>query len=1162
MTNIESIDAIYRCYEKASPRRSSEESEVLEVDSPEIDEVFTGCQDCGDGRLNIRSEETLKTDDKRCANCTSTANTREVGRCPVCERDGVPLQDNHILGRDVSTETQRVCKACHLMLDSWRYAWRYSPPTDPRAQHEKNVILARETFKRAYKNAVGYKRDLQKRLYASIFPRYLCTITFDFETTITAAKSVRFGFASAHGLAEGRALKLFEQGLFTLDLLDRPAPEASKNFGTLGNTLCFFHSTICSKADHAILKVFCESRKIKLLGLSEFIVWLYDFTNRWKATWIGYNIAFDITRFAREVVEARGFYAGGMSMRLCDCVIKDAIFGVAGNPHVAATAVAVPEDEKIKLGGRKRCKTHGYFSTKALGGVKAKMTISGRYFRTTILDMMQVVGALSGENKMSLARACAFLQVPEDKAKREISLEELGGLLTVKSVEYGLQDVVATFEVYVRGAALYRKHKLQRQLHDLYSASSIGKDYLNVMGITPMTEHRSGNRVIPGRFDNVDRYVARGYSKAEAESKVNQYHRFLGISAEAYIGGRTECGWVKKSLENICSDWKSQYPTIFTKMNLQEILLAEYLDCRSVTTEVPGFISRLTVEALLDKSIWTQLRGFALVAPNDDFLPERWKGKRGAINIAFVRVMESKDPVWLSFPEIAASFLETGWCPRILEAWAIEPHGRIRTTPHAIYGDPDYTIDFERGDDFFQCVVERLTDFKVMAEKARDRGDLEEAHRYGLLAGGLKTLSTSASYGIFFEVNPDEESKIRSEEALKKKRPRREYYCGHRLYKAFTRREENTGKFFCSPIATLVTSGAHLLQAMLDREASDRGLIPAYMDTDSYFFGRDEDLHTREEFIEQVSEIQKKMQRLSPYREGIELLKIEEGVKDRVDLELISSKRYCVYNVRPDGSVELRKATGHGLGGNVPPKDYKPLVPIDEETLRSLKCPTWVCDLWHAIIQKKIHGNFDLWRRLSAKLIKCPARTRITINTWNLFEFYSKRIPGLKPFDFVYFRKLRANMNVDHPHYFENGKALTHLRLIEDDTASDVYKDYPHEVPIQSEDVVIGGDLCRVKFLTLWDKVRDYENYDDVKSVDPRCIGRTEHKQVSIEGRVYSGKETIGIDPETEGEDEILGLHGYYSNDVKVQGKALEAIEEPEREKIKGWEYVSYKRRD
>ena len=432
----------------------------------------------------------------------------------------------------------------------------------------------------------------------------------------------------------------------------------------------------------------------------------------------------------------------------------------------------------------------------------------------------------------------------------------------------------------------------------------------------------------------------------------------------------------------------------------------------------------------------------------------------------------------------------------------------------------------------------------------------QEAARYKASADGLKTTAVSISYGIFCEVNTDEETKINKQERLEEVRKRRWYYCGHRLHKAFSRREENAGKFYCPIISTLVTSGSHLLQAMLDSEARDRGLIPAYMDTDSYFFGRNKDRLTREEFAAEVREIKDKVQRLSPYKPGIELLKIEaEG-----DALITSAKRYIVYRTEHDPLSGVRKiisvkVSAHGLGGYVPPDDYEALVPMSEEELKEMGVHQWIVDVWTAIIQKEVFGDFELWQALGDKLRGIPARAQVTMSTWRLFEYYRKFIPGLKPFDFVFFRKLRVDPNVRLGHYFENVDALVHFKH-DDMREKDV--EIPLTIPIDSEGITLDRSGYKIGFETLWGKVSNYSNHPDVKISDPNCIGRTEKKSVRLAGRGYIGKETSSINPDTDEEDAILHGHGYYSCDVKYSPSAEPHVA-PKSEEIERPTYVSYK---
>jgi hypothetical protein len=53
--------------------------------------------------------------DGGCFNCTAPAH-HPRGRCDVCERDGLPLEQHHIAGRALSSSTISICINCHRII--------------------------------------------------------------------------------------------------------------------------------------------------------------------------------------------------------------------------------------------------------------------------------------------------------------------------------------------------------------------------------------------------------------------------------------------------------------------------------------------------------------------------------------------------------------------------------------------------------------------------------------------------------------------------------------------------------------------------------------------------------------------------------------------------------------------------------------------------------------------------------------------------------------------------------------------------------------------------------------------------------------------------------------------------------------------------------------
>ena len=131
--------------------------------------------------------------------------------------------------------------------------------------------------------------------------------------------------------------------------------------------------------------------------------------------------------------------------------------------------------------------------------------------------------------------------------------------------------------------------------------------------------------------------------------------------------------------------------------------------------------------------------------------------------------------------------------------------------------------------------------------------------------------------------------------------------------------------------------------AIAETLAAERELHHAFCDTDSMFFVHPEDM-PRETFLERVQEIAGPMgwfQSLNPYRADVPLFALEDvnfrlkdevsgktlkGVFEPLFCLAVSAKRYALANFGPNCEIIIRKASAHGLGDVMEPREYDPLI--------------------------------------------------------------------------------------------------------------------------------------------------------------------------------------------------------------------------------------------
>jgi hypothetical protein len=96
----------------------------------------------------------------------------------------------------------------------------------------------------------------------------------------------------------------------------------------------------------------------------------------------------------------------------------------------------------------------------------------------------------------------------------------------------------------------------------------------------------------------------------------------------------------------------------------------------------------------------------------------------------------------------------TGKCPEILETIEFISHGKQTTNISKIFGDPDFTIDLTKKDDFFVKVIELRT--TVKRDRDKHQKGTAEYERLEAMQLALKLIANATSYGILVEVIVDE----------------------------------------------------------------------------------------------------------------------------------------------------------------------------------------------------------------------------------------------------------------------------------------------------------------------------------------------------------------------------------------------------------------------
>jgi hypothetical protein len=255
----------------------------------------------------------------------------------------------------------------------------------------------------------------------------------------------------------------------------------------------------------------------------------------------------------------------------------------------------------------------------------------------------------------------------------------------------------------------------------------------------------------------------------------------------------------------------------------------------------------------------------------------------------------------------------------------------------------------------------------------------------------LKICANSTSYGMFFELTPQKRTgpvKVR-------------VFSGEHCHEQTVTTIEKPGEWYFPPIAALITGGAHLLLAMLERCITDKGGHYMFCDTDSMcivasrnggWVGCANEPRIKALSWRDAEEIAKRFESLNCYDRAkvpVSILKIEKvNYHNGKQIDLfgysISTKRYVLYRYDSRGNIVIVNAKAHGLGYLYPPKDA-----IKDDPLSD-----WVEQAWHAILQGEVARP-----RPTPEWFSLPAMMRMTVSTPAVLGM----LKGFtKPFNFIH----------------------------------------------------------------------------------------------------------------------------------------------------------------
>ena len=497
------------------------------------------------------------------------------------------------------------------------------------------------------------------------------TIVFDTETTTDATQRFLFGvwryYLDRWNSTPGSFCET--EGIVYADDLPQRDPDA------MAALECYVETHPADVAPG-------RDTRIRLLSRSLFIervLWRHGHEHR--ATVVGFNLPFDLSRLALAASEARRrkrttTFVGGHSLKLWANEVY--------RPRLDVKSV----DSKRTLMG---------FTT----ANEALHPFHGHF-----LDLRTLSFALTDRGH-SLESACETFGVPY--AKRSVEL----GRMTENTVDYCREDVAATAALYGATMAEFRRHPIEGfQVTKAFSPASIGKAYLSAMGVRPILTRQPD-------FDP----------------------KVLGWGMSAFFGGRAECRIRKVPLPVVYVDFRSMYPTVNALMGSWDLVTARRIAVDDVTDKVRRLLAAPDLaQRAFSKAFWRQLACLVEIEPDGNLLPVRAAYDPASDYGIGVNPFRSRQPAWYALGDVLASVIGTGRVPKVRQALALRAVGR-QGGLKALRVRGMVEVDPAEGD-FFRQLIElrrQVEQDPHLGEQERDRLSgflkiLANATSYGILA--------------------------------------------------------------------------------------------------------------------------------------------------------------------------------------------------------------------------------------------------------------------------------------------------------------------------------------------------------------------------------------------------------------------------------------------
>jgi len=748
-------------------------------------------------------------------------------------------------------------------------------------------------------------------------------VVFDTETTSCAGQALRFATYQVRYAGE-----LKEAGIFY-------APDG------------------VTPAELDTLRQHATAAGLRLLTRDQFADQIF-FAIGWqlRATIIGFNLPFDISRIAIRHSSARTGMRGGFSFKLSEQKIYPHIQVKHLSQRMAFIRFAATMRQPDPRSARKR-------------GQRSDFRV-GHF-----VDVKTFAGALLSRS-FSLAGLSSFLKIPNPK----LEFDDFDGPVTDEMISYAVRDAQATWECYAELTARYDQLGLSATPPEkVYSEASLGKAYIAAMGIG-------------------------AWRRLQPDFPRPLLANIMG----SYFGGRSEIRIRREVRQVVLCDFLSMYPTVCTLMGLWRFIIADGMTWRDATAETAALLENVDIEALRSQAIWRGLATLVRVLPDADVFPVRAAYSEEPQTTIGANYLSSDTPLWITLADCIGSKLATGKSPKVIEAVTFLP-GPMQAglRPVDIAGNPEYRVD-PATTDFFKRMIELRQSIKIRRDAAsgdeRDQLDIEQ--------NAIKIAANSTSYGMYVEMNvatlakrcattvhsstcdPFDFASDKAEEP------------GPYFHPLLATLITGAARLMLATAERLVSD--HGLEWSFCDTDSMAIARPAYMDADEFaakvaavvaWFGA----LNPYAFSGSILNVEKVNFALDDSKRSEPLF-----------CWAVSAKRYALFNVGDDGAPIMRKVSAHGLGHLLPPyKADNPAVgiPTPDDAVLKDGIALWHSDLWFQIVSAALAGHPDQVAQDYHSALDAPAICRYGASSPDLlawFKGWNRDRPyrdQVKPFGFL-----------------------------------------------------------------------------------------------------------------------------------------------------------------